>query len=85
METRIHVLCMSRVSLAPGFVVEVIYLSRAVVALVEGGCYETLFGGGGGWLGVVGVQDLGCEGGHCFFGLETRVEEPEAGDGGDVG
>lgn len=72
-----HVLCVPRVAVAPGAVVEVVDLSGAVVALVKGYGDEAIA-----CLvaGVVGGDDLGGGWGHRFFGLEARVEEPEAGD-----
>ena len=79
MEAAEHILCVARVTLAPGFVVEFVDEAGAVVALVEGRGYQARV------LGLAGVPrgyDLGRHGRHGFFGLQARVEQPEAGDGG---
>lgn len=83
-----HVLCVARVALPPRLVVQLVDESGAMVALVEGDGEET----GGGVGGTAGVDACvpggyygGGDGGHLLGGLEARVEEPEAGDGGRCG
>jgi len=67
-----HVLCVSRVSISPCAIVQVIDLSCAVVALVE--CHgDEAFAR---FAGVVSGDDLSGNWGHCLFSLEARVQKP---------
>lgn len=67
-----HVLGVTGVSRAPGLVVQFVDDAGAMVALVEGDGDKAW--GRGASCGVVGGDDLGCEGRHGVGVLETGVQ-----------
>ena len=80
-----HVLCMPRIPLSPCLIVQLVHHAAAVVALIEAHGYETQRILARAVLGnacVPGTDDLGRQGSHGLFGLETWVQEPETGYGG---